>query len=101
MAVEHPTFKFTEDTMVHVVENLLADGGSMKQGPTANHRVELNQEFIHRRREISPEGRFDLGEESPHILTRRLDNQLAVVLLDVFAEKIEAIFNVRDASFTL
>src|SRR5262249_29404449 len=101
MAAYHPVLKFTEDAIVYIAENLLADDRPMKHHPTVDLRVELSQEFIHWRVEILSEGSLDLGEKNLHILARRLGDQLTAVLLNVFAGKVETIFNVRDAGFAL
>ncbi len=101
MATLHPTFKFTEDAMVHIAENLLAGGRSMKHCPTPDLRVEFHQEALHWRVKVLFESGFDLGQESLHIPLRRLYQQLAAVFLKVLAQEIKALFYVRDLGFTL
>ena len=101
MATLYPTFKFTEDAIVHIAENLLAGGRSVKRRPAPNLRVEFHQEAIHWRVKVLFESGFDLGQKALHILTRRLDQKLAAVFLKVFAEEIEALFNMCDPGFVL
>src|SRR6266511_2491799 len=101
MATLHPTFEFTEDAMVHIAENLLTGGRSMKHCPAPNLRVEFHQETLHRRVKILSESGFDLGQKGLHVLTRRFDSQLAAVFLKVLAEEIEAFLYVRNPGFTL
>src|SRR5262249_37170920 len=101
MTALHPTFKLTEDVIVHGGENLLADGRAVKQCPTPNHRVENRYKLLYRCMEISPNGSFDFGKEVLNILAGRFDEELAIVLPDVTAEKIKPIVDVSDARFAL
>src|SRR5262249_32112755 len=101
MATLHPTFEFTEDAMVHIAENLLTGGRSMKHCPATNLRVEVHQETLHRRVKILSENGFDPRQKSLHVLTRRLDYQLAAAFLERLGQGIEAFLYVRNPGFTL
>ena len=82
--------------MIDTSERLFRDDVLMIIRPALDHRVEHSDQFVLIQCFVPFDRRAYFLQEGCHIRFRRFDQQLAAVLADVLAQKIEALVNVRD-----
>src|SRR5687767_6390482 len=96
-----PAPQCLEDGMVNGTKGCHTDDMPVIVCPTGDDRVEHRYQLSSWRLFVGLYRFPDLIEERFHVLLRRLDEQLAVVLAYVLAQKVEPILNVRDAGLFL
>src|SRR5580700_6173200 len=85
-----------KDRVVYVTKGLFSADVPVIHSPTGDLLVELVYKVPRLNRFVSLDNFSDIGKEARHVLFRRRNYKLAVVLANVLSEKVEADFYMRD-----
>ena len=96
MSSPRPLPQGLKDGTVDAAEGLFAHHMPVIPGPSPNDSVELTDQVSGGGLFVVLDDSSDFLQESLDVLLRRLDEQFAVVLAYILAQKVEAVFDVRD-----
>ena len=94
-----PLPQHLKDGTIDILEDFLADNVLVIACPTANERIELQDDMSSRCALVLLDYLADFFQECFHVFLRRFDDELSIIRAYVLPKEIKAIGNMRDESF--